>query len=190
MDTNPRRSVAGSDTTATGIRATFLHIISTPRVLAKLQAEIEEHDLSWPIATDAEIRQLPYLQATIKEGLRMFPPVAGFMSKEVPVDGDVWNGVEFPPGTRIGLSMWGVFRQKSLWGDDANEFRPERWLDATPEMETVFGLIFGAGKWGCLGRNVAQIELNKVLFEVRPNPNSHHCHYEIWINETYQFNRC
>lgn len=159
-------SVAGSDTTATGIRSTLLNIITNPRVLSKLREEINAAKLSWPIAKDSEIRQMPYLQASIREGLRLFPPVSGFMSKEVPIDGDCWNGITFPAGTRIGFSMVGILRQRHVWGEDANEFRPERWFDATPDMEATIGLVFGGGKWGCLGKNVAQIEMNKVIVEV------------------------
>ncbi|KAG8406457.1 hypothetical protein J3458_021289 [Metarhizium acridum] len=159
-------SIAGSDTTATGIRATFLHAITNPRVLARLQAEIQESELSWPVAADAEIRKMPFVQATIKEGLRMLPPVAGFMSKEVPADGDCWNGLSFPPGTRIGLCMMGIMRQRDVFGADADEFRPERWLGATPDMEATWGLVFGSGKWACLGKNIARMEMNKVLVEV------------------------
>jgi hypothetical protein len=63
--------------------------------------------------------------------------------------------------------MVGILRQHDVWGADAFEFRPERWFDATPDMEATLGLVFGAGKWACLGKSVAQIELNKVLVEVR-----------------------
>jgi cytochrome P450 len=145
----------------------MLHIITNPRVLARLQQEIHDSSLSWPAASYAELRQMTFLQATIKEGLRVFPPVAGFMSKEVPAEGDCWNGIKLPADTRIGLCMVGILRQKSVWGSDANDFRPERWLEATPEMETTLGLVFGAGKWACLGQKIALMEINKVLVEVK-----------------------
>ncbi|QUC21642.1 uncharacterized protein UV8b_05885 [Ustilaginoidea virens] len=161
---------AGSDTTATGIRATLLHITTSPRVHARIQDEIARTRLSRPVATDAEIRAMPYLQAAIKEGLRVFPPVSGFMSKEVPPAGDSWNGVALPPGTRVGLCTWGILRRREVWGDDADEFRPERWLDAgrdqRRQMEGVLDLVFGAGKWACLGRNVALMAMNKALVEL------------------------
>ncbi|KID94024.1 benzoate 4-monooxygenase cytochrome P450, partial [Metarhizium majus ARSEF 297] len=173
-------SIAGSDTTATGIRATFLHVMTNPRVLARLQAEIRASELSWPVAADAEIRKMPFVQATIKEGLRMLPPVAGFMSKEVPADGDCWNGFSFPSGTRIGLCMVGILRQRDVFGEDADEFRPERWLGATPEMEATWGLVFGSGKWACLGKNIARMELNKVLVEVRLSARSLFCRLSDW----------
>ncbi|KAK1503114.1 cytochrome P450, partial [Colletotrichum costaricense] len=84
--------LAGSDTTATAIRATLLHILTSPRVSAALREEIELAKPSWPVITEAEARSMPYLQAVIKEGLRIFPPVVGQMSKEVPKGGDTFKG--------------------------------------------------------------------------------------------------
>ncbi|PHH91604.1 hypothetical protein CDD83_11008 [Cordyceps sp. RAO-2017] len=162
--------LAGSDTTATAIRATLLHIMTNARVVNKLLTEIEACTPTWPIITDAEARSMPYLQAVIKEGLRMFPPVAGLMAKEVPQGGDNFKGMFFPEGTRIGYCAWGVARWPQVWGDDAHEFRPERWIEASPaklrEMDGTVELVFGYGRWQCLGRNVALMELNKVFVEL------------------------
>ncbi|OLN95822.1 Pisatin demethylase 10 [Colletotrichum chlorophyti] len=162
--------LAGSDTTATAIRATLLHIITNPRVLAALCAEIEEAQPSRPVVTEAEARKMGYLQAVIKEGLRIFPAVVGQMSKEVPKGGDTFKGVYLPEGTRIGYGAWGIFRRAEVWGQDADEFRPDRWLEADAEklrlMESTLELVFGHGKWKCLGRNVAMMELQKVFVEV------------------------
>lgn len=164
--------LAGSDTTATALRGTLLHILSTPRVHARLLAEIAAAAPSRPIK-DAEARQMPYLQAVIKEGLRIFPPVTGLMSKDVPKGGDTYNGLYIPDGTKIGYCAWGVFRRKEIWGEDAAVFRPERWLDGSSEkvreMEATLELVFGYGRWQCLGKNVALIELNKVFVELLRN---------------------
>jgi len=63
-----------------------------------------------------------------------------------------------------------VFRNKRFWGEDANEFRPERWFgveaEKLKEMDDTMAMIFGYGKYGCLGKGVAMIELNKVFVEV------------------------
>ncbi|KAG5958761.1 hypothetical protein E4U58_005265 [Claviceps cyperi] len=171
--------IAGSDTTATAIRSTMLYIMTNPRVLSSLQHEIQSSlpaappTLSSPpitITPYTHLRTMPYLQAVIKEGLRMHPPAASPMSKQVPPDGDNWNGIAFPPGTRISLCLWGVFRSRALWGNDADEFRPERWLEVGPEkraeMDAVWDVLFSAGKWACLGRNVAHIEMSKTIVEV------------------------
>ncbi|KAK0369575.1 benzoate 4-monooxygenase cytochrome p450 [Colletotrichum limetticola] len=121
-----QEALAGSDTTATAIRATLLHIITSPRVSTALREEIELAKPSWPVITEAEARSMPYLQAVIKEELRIFPPVVGQMSKEVPKGGDTFKGVHLPEGTRIGYGAWAIFHRTDLWGPDTHEFRPER----------------------------------------------------------------
>jgi cytochrome P450 len=113
---------------------------------------------------------MPYLQVLIKEGLRIFPPIGGLMSKEVPAGGDTVNGLFIQGGTKIGVCVWGVVRNKRIWGEDSCVFRPERWIEAPDEkireMEATLELIFSHGRWQCLGKNVAMMELNKVFVEV------------------------
>ncbi len=63
-----------------------------------------------------------------------------------------------------------LVKSKAVFGDDANIFRPERWLEASKEkreeMENHLELIFGYGRWMCIGKNVAWMELYKTTFEV------------------------
>ena len=162
-------STAGSDTTATAIRSTLLHLIMHPRIMSKLRAEISSTALSSPIQ-DTEARKMPYLQAVIKEGLRIFPPIVGLMSKEVPPGGDIIHNQFVPGGTKIGFGAWSCFRDTNAWGHDAETFRPERWLEASPEalkeMEATSELAFGYGRYQCLGKNLAMMELNKIFVEV------------------------
>lgn len=161
--------VAGSDTTATAMRATLLHIITNARVLSKLLSEISTAQISNPI-TDAEARKLPYLQAVIKEGMRVFPPTTGFMSKAAPSSGDTINGIFIPGGTMVGWSPFGIMKSEKTWGSDAKMFRPERWLEGSAEdrqrKDIDIEMCFGYGKYQCLGKNIAIIELNKVYVEV------------------------
>jgi cytochrome P450 len=166
--------MAGSDTTATTLRATTLFVITQPKVYAALQSEIDEAErsnlLSKPIVQDAEVKNLPYLQACIKEGLRIWPPVMGLNQKAVPSGGEMVNGKFIPGGTKIGYSAWGVHRNKEVFGEDAHVFRPERWLgvneERLSEMHKVADLVFGHGRYGCLGKTVALLELGKALAEV------------------------
>ena len=173
--------LAGGETTATGLRATLLYIITNPRIYTTLQAEIDnavktEGKISNPVIKDTEWRHLVYLQAVIKEGLRIWPPVTGMMSKFSPPNGDELTidgeKVLIPGGTNIGWASWGIHRNKAVFGEDAELYRPERWLDvANPEklerMRKVVDLNFGYGKYYCLGRLIALSELHKVVFEVR-----------------------
>jgi cytochrome P450 len=152
----------------------MLYLMTSPSAYQKLQAEIDNaissNQISSPI-TDAESKKLPYLQAVIKEGLRIYPPVTGLMFKTVPKGGDTFNGVHIPEGTDIGYCAWGVHHSKETFGEDADMFRPERWLEAEGEklrvMNTTVELVFNYGKWQCPGKSVAAIELNKIFVEVR-----------------------
>lgn len=173
--------LAGGETTATALRATFLFVITNPRIYSTIRAEIDDlvkakGKISSPVISDKEWRHLVYLQAVIKEGLRVWPPVTGMMSKFSPPDGDEFEldgkKVFIPGGTNIGWASWGIHRTKNVFGDDAELYRPERWLDEEdPEklerMRKVVDLNFGYGKYYCLGRLVALSELHKVIFEVR-----------------------
>lgn len=101
----------------------------------------------------------------------MFPPATGLMSKEVPPGGDTINGYYVPGGTSIGWSPFGLMRNQKIWGADAKLFRPERWFEGSPEeiqrKEINMEMVFGYGKYQCLGKNIAMMELNKIYVEVK-----------------------
>jgi hypothetical protein len=95
------------------------------------------------------------------------------MAKKVAPEGDKINGVFVPAGTKIGAGMWALLRRKDVFGVDSDVFGPERLLEASAEdlqkMEAVSELVWGYGKYVCLGKSVALIELNKVSAEVSPH---------------------
>jgi cytochrome P450 len=166
--------VAGSDTSATTIRLMLVSLLSNPSAYSKLQKEIDDGikagKISSPV-TDAEARQLPYLQAAVKEGLRIKAPAAGPLFKTVPPEGDVIDGKFIPGGTQIGTSPFGVYHSKEVFGEDASLFLPERWLvddeERVAAMSGVVDLVFSTGKYQCLGKSVALMEINKIFVEVR-----------------------
>ncbi|WYZ40986.1 hypothetical protein EsH8_IV_001327 [Colletotrichum jinshuiense] len=167
---------AGSDTTATAIRTTFLYTITSPRAYQTLKKEIavgiKEGRISSPI-THEEGKNLPYLQAIIYEGLRMNAPFTGLCAKEAPAEGDTIDGRFIPGGTRISQNVWGTLRRADIFGKDADLFRPERWTEANTatrdKMQKTAELAFGYGRWGCAGKSVAFLELNKVFVELLRN---------------------
>jgi len=162
--------IVGTDTTVTSLRTVVMYVITHPNVYVKLQAELENATLSSPIVTDNEARELPYLQACIKEGMRVFPPVTGLFNKRVPKGGDMIHGKFIPGGTDIAYSAWDFYKDTNIFGADAEIFRPERWLEASEEqlaiMQKTIDLIFGYGKYSCLGKPIALLELGKALAEV------------------------
>jgi cytochrome P450 len=158
--------LAGSDTTASGIRGILFQLLTDPRVYKALQLEIDSlvKSESGPsptgVVSDAAVRKIKYLQAVIREGLRVFPPVVNIFSKDVPPEGDtvIVNGESMfiPGGTNVGYAALGMHHSEEIYGKDAAVFRPERWLESDNEqlvkMTAVNDLIFGYGKWQCLGK--------------------------------------
>ncbi|KAJ8122629.1 hypothetical protein ONZ43_g1221 [Nemania bipapillata] len=165
--------IAGSETTASVMRITLLYLIATPTAYQKLKAEIktalESGRVSNPI-TAAEAKQLPYLQAVLYEGIRARPTATGTFSREVPPEGDTIHGHFLPGGTTVAMNLSSLMRSKTIFGEDADIFRPERFLEVNQEtreeMQRIVELMFGYGRWMCAGKVIAWLELNKTLFEV------------------------
>lgn len=168
--------IAGSDTTATALHTTVLHVASDARVSARLRDEIRRAvrdgripPLSSP-ATFEQASSLPYLQAALWESLRIHPPFGGLIMKQTGAEGDFFGGQHIPPGTRVGHSTWAVTHDVRVFGADVDVYRPERWLEAGEKaagaMRRQTELVFGSGRFGCPGRVIAFRELNKVLVEV------------------------
>jgi cytochrome P450 len=172
---------------------TVLCLINNPQAYRALQDEIYEaegrKDIS-EMVTEAETRNLPYLQAVIRESLRMYPPVTGLGFKQVPQGGDTLCGYFVPGGTQIGHNFYGLGRSKRVWGADADVFRPERWLvaeeDELKKMDAAVDLDFGHGKYSCLGKPIAMMELSKTIVEVPLNPSVSSMYYEVCLLTVYE----
>jgi cytochrome P450 len=181
--------LAGFDTTASALRIIMLYTITNPRVYAKLRSEIDaavKAGIAPPspeVISDSKAGQLPYFGAVIREALRIHPPVVNIFSRVVPKDGDAvtvdGKSYYLPGGTRIGYAAWSLHRNnKAVYGEDAHVFRPERWFvsESDPDgkerlarMIKTNDIVFGYGRWHCLGKTVAMIEIHKVVFELLRN---------------------
>ncbi len=164
---------AGSDTVASTLRAVFYFLLKNPSTLSKLRSELSSaHDsdrLTLPIVTWSETQGLPYLRAVVKEALRMHPALGLPMERVVPESGlqlDDEKRTFLPPGTVVGINPWILHRDTRIFSDDAEEWNPDRWLDEDGEkvkhMEQHL-LTFGAGKRTCLGKNIAMLEVHKLV---------------------------
>lgn len=166
--------LAGADSTATALRSTMLFILTSPAACHKLQAEItdavEKGLTTFPVVKQKEALALPYLQACIQEGLRMFMPLQGLAGRVAPSpDGETVNGIFFPAGTEVGVATYAVGHRQDIYGPDADTFRPDRWIDSDAKTiskwERVNEHVFGAGRSSCLGKPIAMMELSKAIFE-------------------------
>ena len=125
---------AGSDTTAILMRTIFYSLLSHPDTLQRLLVELASLSPVKQPVTWKEARSLPYLDAVIKEAGRLHPPFGLPLERVVPSGGATICGQRFEGGTVVGMSAWVVHRDKDVFGKDAAEWRPERWLECNAEQ--------------------------------------------------------
>ncbi|KAI2779263.1 putative benzoate 4-monooxygenase cytochrome P450 [Daldinia loculata] len=158
--------IAGSDTTSNSSCALLYHVARTPGVLQKLQAELDTAIPSDDVAVPAydTIRNLPYLQMVINETLRIHCTSGIGLPREIPSDSEGVHirGYYFPPGTVLSVPTYTMHHSREIWGDDADEFRPERWEDTTTRQKNAF-IPFSTGPRACVGRNVAEMEMKMIV---------------------------
>ncbi|KAI0781643.1 cytochrome P450 [Irpex lacteus] len=173
---------AATDTTS-GMLSRLLHLLAQrPQVQEKLRAEVkdarDEHDIPYD-----KLIQLPYLDAVCKETLRMYPPTpTAFRQAQQDVvlplsfpirdiNGKEQREILVPKGTVIVFDLAGANRHKAVWGDDADVWKPERWLTPLPDtvinahMPGVYShlMTFLGGSKSCIGFKFAAIEMKVIL---------------------------
>lgn len=150
----------------TAICSLLFHVRQHSKVLAKLQHELEgaipskDTVASWDAAS-----KLPYLDACIKETMRLHPPTGFLMERVVPPEGAVICGEFIPGGTTVGCIPWVMHRHRPTFGDDVEDFRPERWIEASPEQRAAMDKVwcpFGFQSRLCMGMNMGLFELYKI----------------------------
>ncbi|KAF9690597.1 hypothetical protein EKO04_011491 [Ascochyta lentis] len=165
--------LGGADTLAICTKAIFYHLLKSPAAKSKLVHELRSANLPSP-APYHSLSKLPYLDACIKEGLRIHPVVGHILERVVPATGlPLPNGTVLPPGTIVGTNPWIMHTNKAIFGDDADTYRPERWEQSASESSAAYGarlkrmqeadMSFGGGNRVCLGRPLALVELYKVV---------------------------
>lgn len=164
--------VAASDTTAVFFCGFVRFVIQTPGVYDKLMTEIDDIDrrglFSSPVPTFEQVKQMPYFVACHRETLRYQPSTPIILPRYVSAGGMDLYGTYAPEGTEIGANPYVIHRDKGVFGDDADFFRPERWLeDAEKEKEMDrYILTWGYGTRVCLGKNIALLETYKLMVQV------------------------
>ncbi|KAG8882214.1 hypothetical protein FRB97_008555 [Tulasnella sp. 331] len=176
-------SILGQETTSTSAMW-LLYDLSLPQykhIQTKLRAELASVTSSNP--SMEEINALPYLDAVIRENLRINAPVAGThrtAAKDdlIPLSTPIVdrNGVKrweirVAKGDVMYISLLAMNRDKSIWGEDALEFKPERWLDTNkhPRVNELPGVYSGlmtflGGSRHCIGYRFSLLQLKVMIF--------------------------
>ncbi|KGO45881.1 Cytochrome P450, E-class, group I [Penicillium expansum] len=163
---------AGADTTSIGIRAVLGPLALDRTGYTKLTEEIDSFYATQNLE-DREIKyteclELPYLQAVIKEGLRMHPSIQFQLPRYSPAGGVTICNAYIPRGTEISTSPLASNRDTAVFGKDADIWNPERWLESNERTAIMekHNATFGYGARSCLGKNIALVEINLYVVQL------------------------
>lgn len=164
--------LAGADTTGTAFQALIHFLLTHPESYERMMQEIDEASRKGLISEIPQYNEvldhLPFFVGCVKETMRLCPSAPNIFPRYVSEPGLELYGKFAPAGTEISCNPYIVHRDPALYGEDAEEFRPERWLD--PERARLFNkynFAFGYGSRVCLGRDIAMMELFKGPLQVR-----------------------
>ncbi|KAK3316446.1 cytochrome P450 [Apodospora peruviana] len=175
---------AGRDTTGQALTWTFYTLMRHPEVTAKIRAEVEQvfaaNGLSLPITSEEKEKNsfdptlftassMPYAMAVFYESLRLFPPIP-FEIRQCTEAVTLPDGTFLPKDSVLVWCLWAMHRSKLTWGDDADDFKPERFLDADEggrkkvvnRGASEFPVFYG-GPRTCLGKKMAEAIAVQVI---------------------------
>ncbi|KAK4216435.1 cytochrome P450 [Rhypophila decipiens] len=163
-------TTAGSETTATALSGTVNYLVNNTATLDILVKEVRSK-----FASDADIsldglRDLPYLNAVLQEGLRLCPPVPWILPRRVSDGGSTVCGVWLPGGTPVSIQAYTMNRCEDYF-HSATSFHPERWLEhARSDPSSLYFRDrrealqpFSIGPRNCLGQHLAWAEMRLIL---------------------------
>lgn len=156
---------AGRDTTAQSLTWTFYCLLRNPAVIDRILGELRRlpadanGELSLSFSA-VQATTLPFTAAVFNESLRLYPPVPVEL-KECTAETLFPDGTVLPKGAVVIWVPWAMGRSSNIWGDDADAFRPTRWLDASSQQlisKSAFEFpVFNGGPRACLGRKMAEL---------------------------------
>ncbi|KAJ6722504.1 CYTOCHROME P450 FAMILY PROTEIN [Salix koriyanagi] len=171
--------IGGTDTITVTIIWALSLLLNNPEALKNAQEELDVHVGKDRLVNESDTERLAYLQACVKEALRLYPagPLSGF--REFSADCTI-GGYCVPAGTRLILNTHKIQRDPRVW-PDPSEFKPERFLGSHKSVDVKgqhFELLpFGAGRRACpgtaLGLQMSRLVLASLLqaFEISPPSN-------------------
>jgi cytochrome P450 len=159
---------AGADTSAVATEWALSELLRNPEVMAKATDELDRVVGGGRLVTEADIPRLPYMEAVVKETLRVHP-VAPLLAPRLSREDTSVGGYDIPAGTRVFVNAWAIARDPALWGDASEEFRPERFVGSGVDVKghDLEFLPFGSGRRMCpglgLGMKMVQLMLANLL---------------------------
>ena len=151
--------IAGRDTTANALSWAFYALSSHHQVEETLAKEISE--TFGDSDPTFEVKEMRYATAFVSETLRLYPSVPKDPKNAV-ADDVLPDGTQIKAGDWIVYLPWVMGRLKSIWGEDCNDFKPERWLESDTKISPYTFTAFQAGPRSCLGQDMAYLEMKVI----------------------------
>jgi cytochrome P450 len=168
--------VAGSLSTSHVLDEIVRFLVTNPAAQERIYEEIKAAGGDeFPISLD-HAKQAPYLEGVIQEGYRIHSVANVLLEREVPTQGmELPSGHKLPAGTYVGINA-AAMNRIDIFGEKPDEFDPLRWLQQKNETSDEFkerrlrmdraNLTFGQGSRSCVGKNIVQLEIFKVLSSI------------------------
>jgi len=166
--------LAGFETTANTLGSLTYMLAKHPDIQQRIYEEICEHVSEAEKINYETVDNFKYMHATIQENLRLFPPVPRNQrrcSSDVTI-----NGMTFKKGTQVIIPVHALHTMKEYWGEDAEEFNPDRFFNGEVDANGLQFHTFGGGPRLCIGMRFAFTEMKMILgrllfnFEILPDP--------------------
>ncbi|XP_068640457.1 cytochrome P450 76T24-like [Aristolochia californica] len=143
--------VAGSDTSSDTLEWAMAELLLNPEAMARARSELDEIIGEGKQVEESDVCRLPYLQAIVKETLRLHPPAPFLIPQKAECDVEIF-GYTIPKHTKVIVNAWAIARDSEIWADPTC-FKPERFLRSKVDYRGQhFELIpFGAGRRICPG---------------------------------------
>ncbi|ETS82671.1 hypothetical protein PFICI_04547 [Pestalotiopsis fici W106-1] len=151
---------AATDTIGMNLGTLCFMLAKHPDVYNKLRAEV----VSATITKSEDLQQLPVLNGVIRETLRLSLTNPCRLPREVPAGGWQHNGIFYPAGTVVSVSMMEMHFLEDVY-PEAHSFKPERWANATEEMHRC-NMTFGLGGRQCIAKTMSMFDLHEVAFQM------------------------
>ncbi|KAK7244108.1 hypothetical protein RIF29_38926 [Crotalaria pallida] len=155
--------VAATDTTSYAFERAMNELLHNPDAMSKAKKELEQTiGIGNPIE-ESHIPKLPYLQAIIKETLRLHPPAPFLLPRKAKTNVEI-SGLIIPEGAQILINEWAIGRNSSIW-NDPNSFLPERFLLLEIDFKgrNFQFTPFGGGRRMCPGMSLATRMMHMML---------------------------
>eukprot|EP01018_Ginkgo_biloba_P008128 Gb_27408 [translate_table: standard] len=168
--------LAGRDTSSLALAWFFWLLSKHPNVEQKILEELHEvlevynksgSGAAWTHFTNDDFKDMHNLQAALSESMRLFPPVP--LSYRQVMENDILpDGTPVNRGSKLLYVIYATNRMEKIWGKDAHEFKPDRWIrNGICMKESDYNYpVFNAGPRLCLGKDMAYLTMKSVAANI------------------------